>query len=90
MLCYPSGNRDEDVFRDPDVFMADRSPNNHIGFGFGPHMCIGQHLAKLELRTLYEELLPKLKTIELAGEPRNIETNYVGALKSLPMRFEKV
>ncbi|MGE0776106.1 MAG: cytochrome P450 [Sphingomonadaceae bacterium] len=89
MLCYPSGNRDEEVFFDPDRFEIERRPNRHVGFGGGPHMCVGQHLARLELKTLFEELLPRLESIELAGTPKFIETNYVGGLKSLPMRFKK-
>lgn len=89
MICYPSGCRDEEVFADADRFDITRSPNQHIAFGFGPHMCLGQHLAKLEMRVLYEELLPHLKSVELAGEPRLVETNFVGGYKSLPIRFTK-
>lgn len=89
MMCYPSGNRDEKVFPDAGRFDITRSPNPHIAFGFGPHMCLGQHLAKLEMRVLFEELLPHLSSIELAGEPRFVETNFVGGYKSLPIRFTK-
>jgi cytochrome P450 len=52
-------------------------------------MCLGQHLAKLEMRILYEELLPKLKSVELSGKPRATKANFVGGLKSLPVRFKK-
>lgn len=89
MMCYPSGNRDEEVFTDPDRFDITRSPNPHIAFGFGPHMCLGQHLAKLEMRVLFQELLPHLESIELAGDPRFVETNFVGGYKRLPIRFKK-
>lgn len=89
MMCYPSGNRDEDVFVDAERFDITRSPNPHIAFGFGPHMCLGQHLAKLEMRVLFEELLPHLASIELAGQPRLVETNFVGGYKTLPIRFTK-
>jgi cytochrome P450 len=89
MMCYPSGNRDEEVFADPARFDITRSPNPHIAFGFGPHMCLGQHLAKLEMRVLFEELLPHLDSIELAGAPRLVETNFVGGYKTLPIRFTK-
>ncbi|MBA2932474.1 cytochrome P450 [Sphingomonas sp. CGMCC 1.13654] len=89
MMCYPSGNRDEEVFEDPNRFDIRRSPNLHVAFGFGPHMCLGQHLAKLEMSVLFEELLPRLKSVELAGDPRFVETNFVGGYKSLPIRFEK-
>jgi cytochrome P450 len=89
MICYPSGCRDEEVFADPDRFDITRSPNPHIAFGYGPHMCLGQHLAKLEMRVLFEELLPHIQSVELAGKPRMVETNFVGGYKSLPIRFKK-
>ncbi|KJM65525.1 cytochrome P450 [Pluralibacter gergoviae] len=89
MLLYPSANRDEDVYENPDVFEMRRKPNRHLGFGFGPHMCIGQHVAKMELAILWEELLPKLKSVELAGTPGLAYTNWVGAHTSLPIRFVK-
>lgn len=89
MLCYPSANRDEEVFEDPDTFDLRRSPNPHMAFGFGPHMCLGQHLAKLELRVLFEELMPHLRSVELAGKPELVKTNFVGGYKSLPIRFKK-
>lgn len=89
MMCYPSGNRDEEVFTDPDRFDISRSPNKHISFGFGPHMCLGQHLAKLEMKILFEELMPHLESAELAGDPKMVETNWVGGYKSLPIKFKK-
>jgi cytochrome P450 len=89
MLCFPSGNRDEDAITDPETFDIDRSPNRHLGFGHGAHMCIGQRIARSELRIFWEELLPKLKSVELAGEPKYLQTNFVGGLKSLPIRFKK-
>jgi cytochrome P450 len=88
MLCYASGNRDEAVFDEPDRFRADRSPNKQLAFGYGAHLCLGQHLAKLEMRILYEELLPKLKSVELAGRPRMSQAVFVNGLKSLPIRFQ--
>jgi len=68
MLCYASGNRDEEVFEDPFTFRSDRKPNRHVAFGYGAHLCLGQHLAKMEMRILFEELLPRLKSIALDGE----------------------
>lgn len=88
MLCYASGNRDEAVFDNPFAFNPDRTPNNQIAFGFGGHVCLGQHLARMEMRILMEELLPRLKSIELAGEPARVESTFVGGLKRLPIRFE--
>jgi cytochrome P450 len=87
MLCYPSGNRDEAVFEAPFEFRIDRNPNRHLAFGYGAHLCLGQHLAKLEMRILFEELLPRLAGVELAGEPRRTEAVFVGGLKTLPIRF---
>lgn len=87
MLLYQSGNRDADVFDHPDVFDIDRRPNKHIAFGYGPHMCIGQHLAKLELKVMFETLLPHLAAVELTGDPRYIQTNFVGGLKNMPVRL---
>lgn len=87
MLSYPSGNRDEDVFADPFAFDPDRSPNNQIAFGFGAHVCLGQHLARMEMRIFMEELLPRLSRLELAGEPARVESSFVGGLKRLPIAF---
>ena len=88
MLCYASGNRDEAVFENADQFRADRSPNRQLAFGYGAHLCLGQHLAKMEMRVLFEELLPRLKSVELAGTPRMSQAVFVNGLKSLPIRFE--
>jgi cytochrome P450 len=87
MLCYLSGNRDEEVFDAPFQFRSDRSPNKHISFGTGAHACLGQHLARLEMRILFEELIPKLKSVQLTGEPRRSASTFVGGPKTLPMRY---
>jgi cytochrome P450 len=86
-LAYPSGNRDEAVFEDPDSFRVDRSPNRHLAFGYGAHLCLGQHLAKMEMRILFEELLPRLESVEFAGEPRRSLANFVSGPKVLPIRY---
>jgi cytochrome P450 len=86
-LAYPSGNRDEAVFEDPDAFRVDRKSGKHLAFGYGAHLCLGQHLAKMEMRILFEELLPRLKTLELAGEPKLAQANFVSGPKSLPIRY---
>jgi cytochrome P450 len=88
MLSYPSANRDEAVFDDPFSFDIERSPNRHLAFGYGPHICLGLHLARMEMRVLWEELLPRLDGVELAGVPRNMEANFVCGPKSVPMRFK--
>jgi len=88
MLCYASGNRDEAVFDAADTFKADRSPNKQLAFGYGAHLCLGQHLAKMEMRILFEELLPRLKSVSLAAEPKLSEGVFVNGPKSVPIRFE--
>jgi len=86
-LAYPSGNRDEAVFESPDAFQIDRKPNKHLAFGYGAHLCLGQHLAKMEMRILFEELLPRLKTLAFAGDPKLSQGNFVSGPKSLPIRY---
>ncbi len=86
-LFYWSGNRDEGVFDEPDKFKVDRKPNPHIAFGHGVHLCLGLHLARLEIKALFAELLPRLEFIELAGEPKNSRANFVSGLKTLPIRY---
>ncbi len=86
-LAYLSANRDEDVFDEPYRFDAGRQPNKHLAFGFGPHFCLGAQLARLETRALFAELLPRLESIELAGQPTSSATVFVGGLKSLPIRY---
>ena len=71
----------------PFEFRADRAPNRHIGFGFGAHTCLGVHLARIEMAIFFEELLPRIASLELAGEPRRTVTNFVGGPKSLPVRI---
>ena len=86
-LFYWSGNRDEAVFEDPFSFKVDRKPNPQIAFGHGVHLCLGLHLARMELRILFEELLPRIEHIELAGEPKNSLANFVSGLKTLPIHY---
>jgi len=87
MLCYHSANRDETVFEDPFKFDIERMPNKHIAFGYGPHVCLGQHLGRMEMRILWEELFPRLESVELDGEPRRVETSFVCGPKNVPIRF---
>jgi hypothetical protein len=87
MLCYPSGNRDEEVFDNPYAFDIARSPNKHLAFGYGAHLCLGQHLAKMEMRILWEELLGRLKSVEFGGDLKLTEANFVGGPKTLPIRY---
>jgi cytochrome P450 len=90
LLSYPSANRDEEVFDDPFRFDVGRDPNKHLAFGFGVHYCLGAALARIEVRAFFEELLPRLGSIELAGAPESIATTFVGGLKRLPVRYSLV
>jgi cytochrome P450 len=87
VLCFPSGNRDEDAFEDPFEFRLDRKASRHVAFGYGPHQCLGMHLARMEMAIFFEELLPRLRSLELAGPPSRTTTNFVGGPKSLPIRY---
>lgn len=87
MLAYHSANRDEDVFADPYEFRLERPRNPHIAFGYGPHVCLGQHLARLEMRILWEELLLRLKEVSLDGVPKIVQSNFVCGPKSVPIRY---
>jgi cytochrome P450 family 142 subfamily A polypeptide 1 len=89
MLFYPSANRDEEVFDDAHRFDVRRNPNPHVAFGFGTHFCLGASLARLEVRVMFEELLPRMADIELAApEPlRRRSSNFVSGLETLPITY---
>jgi cholest-4-en-3-one 26-monooxygenase len=86
-LFYPSANRDEEVFADPFAFRVDREPNPHIGFGMGEHVCLGAHLARLELRHAFGQLRERLERCELAGPVERVRSSFVGGIKRAPMRW---
>jgi len=88
LLSYPSANRDEDEFPDAFSFDVGRTPNRHLAFGFGVHFCLGAVLARMEIKALLRELLPRLHSIELAGKPELTSTYFVGGHKKLPIRYE--
>ena len=87
VLWYVSGNRDEEVFRDPDTFDVRRSPNDHLSFGGGGHFCLGASLARLEARVAFEEILRRLSDLELAGPVVRVRSNWILGVKSMPVRF---
>jgi cytochrome P450 len=87
LLSYVSSNRDEDVFDDPFRFDVGREPNKHNAFGYGVHFCLGAALARMEVNSFFSELVPRLRSIELAGDPQHIATIFVGGLKHLPIRY---
>ncbi|MDQ1460642.1 MAG: cholest-4-en-3-one 26-monooxygenase, partial [Actinomycetota bacterium] len=89
VMFYTSANRDEEVFDDSQRFDIRRSPNPHLSFGIAEHFCLGVHLARLEGRVFFEELLGTFPTIEMTGEPVRIRSNLNNALKSLPVRLAR-
>jgi cholest-4-en-3-one 26-monooxygenase len=87
VLFYLSANYDDAVFEDPHRFDVTRTPNPHVSFGGGgPHYCLGAHLARLEIRVLFEELLAATDSIELAGTPDRLRSSWINGLKRLPVR----
>jgi cytochrome P450 len=87
VLWYVSGNRDSAEFPDPDTFDVGRSPNRHLSFGRGgPHLCLGVHVARLEVRIMLASLTRRVARFELAGPPRRIRSNFTNGLKELPVR----
>jgi cytochrome P450 len=86
-LFYPSANRDEEVFDDPFTFRIDRDPNPHIAFGLGEHVCLGAHLARLELRHAFAALRERCDHYELAGPVERVRSSFVGGIKHAPMRW---
>nr|WP_041686061.1 cytochrome P450 [Erythrobacter litoralis] len=87
MMSYVAANHDPAQFENPRKFDAARSPNRHLAFGAGAHQCLGLHLARLEMRILFEALLDRVETVELAGEPKRSTSTFVGGLKTLPLRI---
>jgi cytochrome P450 len=87
LLSYVSSNRDEEVFDDPFRFDVGREPNKHNAFGYGVHFCLGAALARMEVNSFFTELVPRLESDELTGDPQHIATIFVGGLKHLPIRY---
>ena len=86
VLWYASGNRDEAVFADPYRFDVTRAPNDHLTFGKGPHFCLGGALARMELKVLFEELLPRLADIQITGDVRWVRSNFINGIKTFPVK----
>ena len=88
LLCaIASANRDEDVFESPFDFRIDRTPNPHLGFGIGEHFCLGSHLARMDLRVFFRQLVERFESIELAGPVELLHASFVGGPKRLPVRY---
>jgi cholest-4-en-3-one 26-monooxygenase len=89
LLLYPAANRDESVFERPEEFDTRRSPNDHVAFGFGPHFCLGNQLARLELRVMFERLFERMPDIALATDdelPRR-PASFVSGIEKMPVVF---
>ncbi len=87
-VWYGAANRDEDVFTDPHGFDVTRSPNEHIAFGGrGPHYCLGTALAKMEIKTMFEEMLTQAPDMRLVGEPDRLASNLINGIKHLPVKL---
>ena len=87
VLWYPSANRDETVFNEPDRFDIKRSPNEHLSFGIGEHFCLGANLARLELQLIFEEITRRLREPEIVGEPRRLRSNFINGVKEMNIRY---
>jgi cytochrome P450 family 142 subfamily A polypeptide 1 len=89
LLLYPSANRDERVFREPQRFDVERTPNEHLAFGHAAHFCLGASLARLELRVMFEELLARMPDLELASDAAPVlrASNFIVGFEQLPVRL---
>ncbi len=87
MLWYPSVNRDEEIFADPDRFDVRRRPNDHLAFGIGEHYCLGATLARLELREIFRGIVTRFRDMEMAAPPRRLRSNFINGVKEMRVRF---
>ncbi len=88
IMWYISGNRDDEMIGNPDSFIVDRkNPRQHLSFGFGIHRCVGNRLAELQLRILWEEILARSLDIEVVGTPQRVASNFVHGYSALPVRI---
>jgi cytochrome P450 len=86
-MYFGAANRDPAYFERPDQLDLSRLPNDHIAFGGGPHVCLGQHLARLEIDAVLSEVLSRLEAIEVVGEPQWLASTFISGPRSLPIRF---
>jgi len=87
-LFYPSANRDVRMFDDPDTFNIERSPNQHIGFGIGEHLCLGAHLARNELRAVFASLMRRLRHVELVSHEERLKSSLIGGVKHMNVKLD--
>ncbi|MBT7886847.1 MAG: cytochrome P450 [Gammaproteobacteria bacterium] len=90
VMWYVSGNRDETAIEDPERFWIDRqNPRHHLSFGFGIHRCMGNRLAEMQLRILWEEILKRFERVEVVGEPVRVASNFVRGIADLPVKLHR-
>ena len=88
VMWYVSGNRDEDAIENPNAFIIDRErPRQHLSFGFGIHRCVGNRMAEMQLRIVWEEILKRYPVIEVVGEPKRMNSNFVKGYEAMPVRI---
>jgi cytochrome P450 len=86
VLWYGAANRDPQVFTDPHVLDLDRDPNPHLGFGIGPHFCLGTRLARLQISTMLTELLIRFPDLQLDGDPTYVGSTFINGVERLPVK----
>jgi cytochrome P450 len=88
VMWYISGNRDPDAIENPDQFIIDRArPRQHLSFGFGIHRCVGNRLAEMQLKILWQEILARFPAIEVVGDAQRIYSNFIHGIRSMPVRI---
>jgi cytochrome P450 len=87
VMYFGAANRDPDQFADPDRLDLSREPNAHIAFGGGPHVCLGQHIARLEIDAILVEVLTRMRDLEIVGEPQWLASNFISGPRTMPVRF---
>ena len=89
VVSFSAGNRDEAVFAEPDTFDIRRAPNPHLSFGYGPHYCIGAHLARAQMKALFTQVLTRMEKLEPGGEVDYLQSNFQRGVKRLPLRWQR-
>jgi cytochrome P450 len=91
VMWYLSGNRDDRAIDNPEAFIIDRpNPRYHLSFGFGIHRCMGNRLAEMQLKVLWEEILQRFHTVELVGDPVLVRSNFVRGYSELPVKLHPI
>ncbi|MGN6517007.1 MAG: cytochrome P450 [Rhizomicrobium sp.] len=87
VMYFGSANRDPEKFDAPDALNLARTPNEHIAFGTGPHGCLGQHIARIEIDAVLTEVLTRLDELKIAGKPEWLPSNFISGPKHMPVTF---